>query len=98
MLASTELTGTYDPSIVFEWIRERRVDGLIIAKSQRRDRRLIRRAVDAQLPTVLVAPDEAFPGVQLVRCDNRGAGVVVAITSCSLVTRGSRSRRTAALD
>jgi LacI family transcriptional regulator, galactose operon repressor len=78
MLASTELTGTYDPAIVFEWIRERRVDGLIIAKSQRRDRPLIRRAVDAQLPTVLVAPDEAFPGVQLVRCDNHGAGVVVA--------------------
>ena len=51
MLASTELTGKYDPGIVFEWIRERRVDGLIIAKSQRRDRVLIRRAVDAQLPT-----------------------------------------------
>jgi len=78
MLASTELTGQYDPSIVFEWIRERRVDGLIIAKSQRRDRRLIRRAVETQLPTVLVAPDEACPGVPLVRCDNRGAGVVVA--------------------
>jgi DNA-binding LacI/PurR family transcriptional regulator len=78
MLASTELTGEYDPGIVFEWIRERRVDGLIIAKSQRRDRVLIRRAVDAQLPTVLVAPDEAFHQVQLVRCDNRGAGVVVA--------------------
>jgi DNA-binding LacI/PurR family transcriptional regulator len=74
MLASTELTGQYDPGIVFEWIRERRVDGLIIAKSQRRDRLLIRRAVDAQLPTVLVAPDEAFHQVQLVRCDNRGAG------------------------
>jgi DNA-binding LacI/PurR family transcriptional regulator len=78
MLASTELTGKYDPGIVFEWIRERRVDGLIIAKSQRRDRVLIRRAVDAQLPTVLVAPDEACHQVQLVRCDNRGAGVVVA--------------------
>lgn len=78
MLASTELTGTYDPGIVFEWIRERRVDGLIVAKSQRRDRALIRRAIDAQLPMVLVAPDEAFHQVQLVRCDNRGAGVTVA--------------------
>jgi LacI family transcriptional regulator len=78
MLASTELTGKYDPGIVFEWIRERRVDGLIIAKSQGRDRALIRRAVDAQVPTVLVAPDEAFHQVQLVRCDNRGAGVIVA--------------------
>ena len=78
MLASTELTGTYDPGIVFEWIRERRVDGLVIAKSQRRDRSLIRAALEAELPTVLIAPDEAFNQVQLVRCDNRGAGVAVA--------------------
>ena len=78
MLASTELSGKYDPSIVFEWIRERRVDGLVIAKSERRDRRLIAEAVGAELPTVLVAPDEAFNQVQLVRCDNRGAGAAVA--------------------
>ncbi len=78
MLASTELTEKYDPSIIFEWIRERRVDGLVIAKSQRRDRPLIAEAVAAELPTVLVAPDEAFNHVQLVRCDNRGAGAAVA--------------------
>jgi LacI family transcriptional regulator len=39
---------------------------------------LIREAVDAHLPTVLIAPDEAAPHVQLVRCDNRAAGVAVA--------------------
>jgi len=78
MLASTELTGKYDPTIVFEWVREHRVDGLVIAKSQRRDRALIRAAVDAQLPTLLIAPDETAPQVQLVRCDNRSAGVAVA--------------------
>jgi LacI family transcriptional regulator, galactose operon repressor len=78
MLASTELTGKYDPTIVFEWVREHKVDGLIIAKSQRRDRGLIREAVNMQLPTVLVAPDESAPHVQLVRCDNRTAGVAVA--------------------
>ena len=78
MLASTELTGKYDPNIVFGWIREHKVDGLIIAKSQRRDRLLIREAVGAQLPTLLVAPDEAAPHVQLVRCDNRAAGIAVA--------------------
>jgi LacI family transcriptional regulator, galactose operon repressor len=78
MLASTELTGTYDPAIVFEWVRERRVDGMIVAKSQRRERPLIREAVGAQLPTVLVVPDETFNDVQLVRCDNRSAGVAIA--------------------
>ena len=78
MLASTELTGKYDPTIVFEWVREHKVDGLVLAKSQRRDRALIREAVDAHLPTVLIAPDETAPHVQLVRCDNRGAGVAVA--------------------
>jgi LacI family transcriptional regulator len=78
MLASTELRGAYDPSIVFEWIREHKVDGLIIAKAQRRDRSLVRAAVEAQLPTLLVAPDESPPHAQLVRCDNRGAGGAVA--------------------
>ena len=96
MLASTELTGQYDPGIVFEWIRERRVDGLIVAKSQRRDRVLIRRAVDAQLPTVLVAPDEAFHQVQLVRCDNRGAGVIVANYLVAARPHPDRVRRRAA--
>jgi len=78
MLASTELTGKYDPTIVFEWVREHKVDGLVLAKSQRRDRALIREAVTAQLPTVLIAPDETAPHVQLVRCDNRSAGIAVA--------------------
>jgi LacI family transcriptional regulator len=78
MLASTELRGAYDPSIVFEWIREHKVDGLIIAKAQRRDRSLVRESVDAQLPTLLVAPDESAPHAQLVRCDNRAAGEAVA--------------------
>jgi DNA-binding LacI/PurR family transcriptional regulator len=78
MLASTELTGKYDPNLVREWIRERRVDGLVIAKSQRRDRSLIAEAVAADLPTVLVAPDEAFNQVQLIRCDNVSAGAAVA--------------------
>ena len=31
MLASLDLRGHYDDHLVFEWIRERRVDGLIIA-------------------------------------------------------------------
>ena len=38
MLASLELLGRYDPARVFEWIRDHRVDGMILAKTQRRDR------------------------------------------------------------
>lgn len=78
MLSSLELRGQYDPSIVFAWIRDRRVDGLIIAKSQRRERALLKAAVEAQLPTVIIAPDEISTDVQVVRCNNVAAGATVA--------------------
>jgi LacI family transcriptional regulator len=78
MLASLELRGQYDPSIVVEWIRDRRVDGLVIAKSQRRERALLKAAVEAQLPTVLIAPDEISTDVHVVRCNNIAAGATVA--------------------
>jgi DNA-binding LacI/PurR family transcriptional regulator len=74
MLASLELRGQYDPRLVFEWIRDHRVDGLIIAKSQRRERALLRAAVDIRLPTVAVAPDETLTHVQVLRCNNIAAG------------------------
>ena len=77
MLASLELRGQYDPSLVFTWIRDRRVDGLVIAKSQRRERALLKAAVEAQLPTVLIAPDEISTDVQVVRCNNIAAGATV---------------------
>ena len=38
MLSSLELLGRYDPARVLDWVRGHRVDGLIVAKSQRRDR------------------------------------------------------------
>ena len=78
MLASLELRGQYDPSLVFSWIRDRRVDGLVIAKSQRRERALLKAAVEAQLPTVIIAPDEISTDVQVVRCNNVAAGTTVA--------------------
>lgn len=78
MLSSLELKGNYDPSLVFGWIRDRRVDGLIVAKSQRRERALLRAAVEAQLPTVIVAPDEIANDVHVVRCNNLAAGATVA--------------------
>ncbi len=78
MLASLELSGRYDPRIVQQWVRERRVDGVILVKSQRRDRPLIHECTEAKLPTVMVAPDEAVAHVHVVRCDNRAAGATVA--------------------
>ena len=78
MLASLDLRGHYDPSIAFEWLRDRRVDGLVIAKSQKRDRPLLRAAVEAQIPTVTVAPDEAVSHTQVISCNNIAAGIAVA--------------------
>lgn len=69
MLASLELRGHYDASPVFQWIRDKRVDGLIIAKSQKRERSLLRTAVEAQL-TVTVVPDEPIDHVPVLRCNN----------------------------
>jgi DNA-binding LacI/PurR family transcriptional regulator len=74
MLLSLELRDTYDPAIAFEWIDERRVDGLIIAKCHRRDRPLVNAAIDAQVPIVAVAPDETLTDVPVMRADNIAAG------------------------
>ena len=74
MLLSLELRDTYDPTIAFEWIEERRVDGLIIAKCHRRDKALVDAALDAQLPIVAVAPDETLADVVVLRADNVEAG------------------------
>jgi LacI family transcriptional regulator len=74
MLLSLELKDRYDPTIAFEWIDERRVDGLIIAKCHRRDKTLVNAAIGAQLPIVAVAPDETLTNVSVLRADNIAAG------------------------
>ncbi len=78
MLASTELRNTYEPKLVFDWIRDHRVDGLIIAKAQRRERALFHAAVEAKLPVVAVVPDEHVTNVQVLRSNNLAAGSLVA--------------------
>ncbi len=78
MLASLELADHYDPIHVLDWIASHRVDGLILAKSQRRDRALLRAAVEARLPTVVVAPDETTTDVQVLHCLNVEAGASLA--------------------
>jgi LacI family transcriptional regulator len=74
MLLSLELRDKYDPTLAFEWIDERRVDGLIIAKCHRRDKPLVKAAIDAQVPIVAVAPDEGLIDVSVLRADNIAAG------------------------
>lgn len=77
-LASLELLGRYDPARVFEWITDHRVDGMILAKSQRRDRPILHAAAEARLPVVAVAPDERLPDVQVLHCNNVEAGALIA--------------------
>jgi LacI family transcriptional regulator len=78
MLSSLELRGRYDPKLVLEWIHDRRIDGAIVAKAQRRERPLLNACVEAKLPIVAVAPDEKLPHVQVLRCDNVGGGRAIA--------------------
>lgn len=78
MLASLELLGRYDPARVFEWIRDHRVDGIVLAKTQRRDRPILQSASQARLPVVAVAPDERLPDVQVLHCNNVEAGMLIA--------------------
>jgi len=78
MLLSLELRDKYDPAIAFEWIQDRRVDGLIIAKCHRRDTPLVEAALEAQIPLVTVAPDQTMTNVAVIRGDNIAAGRIIA--------------------
>jgi LacI family transcriptional regulator len=84
MLASLELRGNYDARIVYDWIRGRRVDGLIVPKSSRRERALLEAALETQIPIVLVAPHEAVRSLAVMRGDNLTAGRTVASHLASL--------------
>ena len=84
MLASLELRGNYDARIVYDWIRGRRIDGLIVPKSSRRERPLLKAAIESQLPTVLVAPHETPTNVAVLRADNLTAGRTIASHLASL--------------
>lgn len=73
-LCSLRLTGEYDASPVEAWIRERRVDGLIFVRSGRRERVLVKAALEAELSVSLVVPDEAVRGSVVFRLDNERGG------------------------
>jgi LacI family transcriptional regulator, galactose operon repressor len=77
MLLSLDLRDQYDPNLAFEWIHERRVDGLIIAKCHRRDKPLLETAAAARIPLVAVAPDQTLTGVSVIRGDNISGGRLI---------------------
>lgn len=60
MLGSLDGRGHYDAHMVLSWIREKRVDGLITAKPEKRERPLLQKAVENQIPLAGVAPDDAL--------------------------------------
>lgn len=84
MLCSLELLGRYDAARVLEWVQGHRVDGLIVAKSQRRDRPMLRAALEAHLPVVAIVPDETIADVPVLHCNNLEAGEAVAEHLASL--------------
>jgi DNA-binding LacI/PurR family transcriptional regulator len=77
LLGSLTLKGSYDASAVASWIHEHRIDGLMFVRYTRRERELLKAALRAQLPVVLIAPDVAPAAASIVRCDNVDAGRLV---------------------
>jgi len=84
MIASLELRGNYDDRIVQDWIRGRRIDGLIVPKASHREQALLEAAVAAQVPTVVVAPNQIVRAAAVIRGDNLTAGRTVASHLASL--------------
>jgi DNA-binding LacI/PurR family transcriptional regulator len=78
LLVSLGGRGQHNPSLVLHWIRDRRIDGLILVKAGPADLGLLHAAQTVELPTVAVAPECLTPGTQIVRCDNHAAGTAVA--------------------
>lgn len=78
LIASLRLTGSYDQSVVYSWIREQRVDGLLFVRCSQRELPLLRDAAKARIPVALIAPDVPTPVEVVVRCRNVEAGELIA--------------------
>lgn len=74
VLASLSPGGVYEPSAVWSWIRERRVDGLIFARPGEQEQALIEAAAAAHLPMAFIAPDHSFSEGVTLSAMNRAAG------------------------
>jgi DNA-binding LacI/PurR family transcriptional regulator len=66
--------GPYDSSIIAAWVDARRVDGLIIVRSTKRELPLLKSAAAAAMPVTLICPDQAAEVGFTVRCRNFDAG------------------------
>jgi LacI family transcriptional regulator len=78
LVGSLVVRERYDAATVTSWIRERRVDGLIFTRAGQQERQLIEATRRAGIPLALVAPDDEFTGLDVLRSDNVGAGRMVA--------------------
>ncbi len=78
LIASLQLTGSYNQSVVSSWIQEKRVDGLLFVRCSDRERPLLRAAAKAKIPVALIAPDVVSRAQVVVRCRNIDGGVAIA--------------------
>jgi len=78
LVGSLVVRERYDAATVTSWIRERRVDGLIFTRAGQNERPLIEATRRAGIPTALIAPDDEFTGIDILRSDNIAAGRMVA--------------------
>jgi LacI family transcriptional regulator len=78
MLSTLDSGMRSDRKIALDWIRDHRIDGLIVVKYSARERPLLAEAQRLNMPAVLIAPRTPAPRHRVVRCDNFRAGVTIA--------------------
>ena len=77
LIASLRLTGQYSQSVVADWIRERRVDGLLFARCSGRELSLVRSAIKSNIPVALIAADVSTRVNVTVSARNVEAGLLL---------------------
>lgn len=78
VLVSLTPLGRFDATCARRAITERTIDGLVFAGMTRRDRALQAAADSAGIPSLAVSPDEPLDDHDVVRGNNRRAGMLVA--------------------
>ncbi len=64
----------YDAGPIRAWIKDRRIDQLVLVRPSDREQKLLRAASRAQIPTVVVVPDIETQGSLIISADNLAAG------------------------
>lgn len=73
-IGGVDRAGAYDSRIVATWVKDRRIDGLILVHARESERSLVMAARRANLPVALIAPEREFESGQIFRSRNRQAG------------------------